>query len=96
MSGITRDDVQNFIPEFLRQLSIDMLVMGNVDTNGALSLGNMFLDIIKPQGLPLSMYPDKRVVRLNDGTCYYLQKPEPNKDNGNSAIYQYFQVKDNY
>ena len=76
----------------MKQVFLELLVMGNMGKEDALALGNMFVDIVKPRVLRPSMFPERRVIRLANQTTYSFKKRGPNPANPNSALYTYYQV----
>jgi len=92
LKDLTYTDLQAFIAPLMKQVFLELLVMGNMGKEDALALGNMFVDIVKPRVLRPSMFPERRVIRLANQTTYSFKKRGPNPANPNSALYTYYQV----
>ncbi|KAI9024789.1 Metalloenzyme, LuxS/M16 peptidase-like protein [Hyaloraphidium curvatum] len=95
--GFTPEAMRAFVPRLFERCSVEMLVHGNVDEEGARKLFEE-VDTILP-GKPLPEAERKKSSRsmvLPDGQSWTLQLDVPNVDNPNSAIEYYVECGDPY
>lgn len=90
---ITRDDMQAFCGLVMREAYLELFIAGNVRKEEAVQLAEGLAKATGALPLSASRIPERRVVRLEDGKSYVLEKAEYNPENVNSAIYQYYQVR---
>lgn len=71
---------------------LQVLISGNIRKEEAGDLANNLAKGLGSLALSASRIPERRVVRLENGKSYILEKREYNPDNINSAVYIYYQV----
>lgn len=92
LEQVTRDDMQAFCGLVMREAYLEFLIAGNVRKEEAVQLAEGLAKATGALPLSASRIPERRVVRLEDGKSYVLEKAEYNPENVNSAIYQYYQI----
>ncbi len=85
--------MQAFCGLVMREAYLELLIAGNVRKEEAVQLAEGLAKATGALPLSASRLPERRVVRLEDGKSYVLEKAEYNPENVNSAIYQYYQVR---
>jgi secreted Zn-dependent insulinase-like peptidase len=85
--------MQAFCGLVMREAYLEFLIAGNVRKEEAVQLAEGLAKATGALPLSASRIPERRVVRLEDGKSYVLEKAEYNPENVNSAIYQYYQVR---
>eukprot|EP01127_Copromyxa_protea_P008826 TRINITY_DN2034_c0_g1_i1.p1 TRINITY_DN2034_c0_g1~~TRINITY_DN2034_c0_g1_i1.p1 ORF type:complete len:979 (-),score=187.89 TRINITY_DN2034_c0_g1_i1:64-2946(-) len=92
LQDVTKEALEHFKGLVLERLFLNVFYHGNVLEQEAIDLVNRVEAIIKPKSLLKSEITTKRVVKLESGKEYILSEVEPNVDNENSAITQWYQV----
>lgn len=88
----SHQDMNHFIPLLFSRMFLNIFYHGNIVEEEGLKLAETVQGIVKPKALSKDEIPFKRVVQLNQGVAYTLSIAEPNPDNENSAITQWYQV----
>lgn len=100
IGDITFEMLSDFVPQYLLCLKAEFLMIGNMNEAEALNLADKTEDILfgernnrkfkHREPLP-SQIPMERIVKLEEGKDYLVQKPVPNQ-NENSAIEVIYQI----
>jgi len=89
---MTLEDVQHFIPSFINSIHVEWLICGNLTTVDARQLVSEVESLLTVKKVPSFPQALPRQVKLRKGTLYICQKPEPNPDEVNSAVFNSYQV----
>jgi insulysin len=92
LQELEMSDLETLPKWLLGEALVEAQVVGNITAAEARELSLKIPGILKYRPLPLSRVPERRIVQLPVGHHFVVQKPEPNPDNNNSAIYHYYQV----
>ncbi|PWZ00255.1 hypothetical protein BCV70DRAFT_206508 [Testicularia cyperi] len=87
-------EVQQFLPELLQRMHLEVLVHGNLDKAEAIDLSNMAWQTIKSRPVNPTELQSSRSLLLPEACNHVWELPVANKANVNSAIEYYVQVGD--
>ncbi|KAK4541096.1 hypothetical protein LTR36_008321 [Oleoguttula mirabilis] len=86
LPAITADDVRAFFPQLLKQIHIEVFVIGNLYKEDALHITDLVQSTLKPKRLPASQWSTRRSIMLPPGSDYLYQRTLANPDNINHCI----------
>ena len=89
---VTVDDVKQYVPQFLAQLAVSLLVHGNMTADDALEVAAIVVRELKFAPLPAAQIPELRTVRLQPGVRYVHYCQALNTAEVNSAVDVAYQI----
>jgi insulysin len=89
---LTREDIISFVPEFLRHLQVETLVVGNLAKEDAVSISQTISNVLKPAPLSPSQLVNPRSFLLPDSSAFHYDVDLEDKANVNSVIDYMVQV----
>jgi len=92
LQDITLESLQMFIPKLLSSVSIEGLIHGNITKEESLALMDEIEATFSPKPMQESEFPEERVLYLEKGKEYLHQAEVFNKNEQNSAIYNFYQI----
>ncbi|KAG0237856.1 Metalloenzyme, LuxS/M16 peptidase-like protein [Mortierella sp. GBAus27b] len=92
LDQITPDQIQEFYPEILARLHIEVLVHGNMEGPLAVQLGGIVENILDPKPLVPSEIVSLRSLIVPDACRAVYQRDTGSPDNLNSAVEYYIQI----
>lgn len=67
LSGVTLEDLKQFVPTMLSPSFWEILMHGNITKEAAEALVNDILAVYNPEPLPQNQMPQTRIVQLKQG-----------------------------
>eukprot|EP01121_Diplochlamys_sp_Union-15-3_P006598 TRINITY_DN1708_c0_g3_i6.p1 TRINITY_DN1708_c0_g3~~TRINITY_DN1708_c0_g3_i6.p1 ORF type:complete len:539 (+),score=83.70 TRINITY_DN1708_c0_g3_i6:161-1618(+) len=92
LDDIELKETQEFLNEMLSPIFLEGLVYGNMTSQEALGLIQNLENYLSSKALLSSEFPKQRLVQLDPGIVRYYARVEPNENNSNSAIFNYYQI----
>jgi insulysin len=86
IATITASDVQEYYPQLLEQLHIEVLATGNLRKEDAREFTDLTESILKPRGLPQSLWPIRRSLIVPSGTNTLYEQDLADPENINHCI----------
>lgn len=92
LEQLTREDICSFVPEFLRHLQIETLVLGNLAKEDAVNISQIVNSVLKPAPLSPSQLVNHRSFLLPESSAFHYDVTLEDKANVNSVIDYMVQV----
>ena len=92
LKKVTMDDMRNFSHRLLSSFQLEMLVHGNCTPEEAKSIGELYIEKLKPAAPSEGTLPAIRVAQLEDKKDYYYRFKEFNEEDNNSALVSVYQM----
>ncbi|RXK37995.1 insulysin [Tremella mesenterica] len=91
---VTAADVQAFAKDAFGRLYVEMLVHGNISSEGAKGIQNMIERVLRPRSLTDAEKVARRSLSLPDSSSFVYRLPVPNSAEVNSAVDYRLQIGD--
>jgi insulysin len=92
LEQVTVDELQIFIKRMIRSVQVEALIHGNMTKEDATQLTTELLSVYSPRELQEVELPEERVLQLERGAHYVHREQVFNKNEENSAIYNFYQI----
>ena len=92
MARLTPKDVQDWIPQLLSSLYVEMVAIGNIDATQAKKVAELLTTTLEPKPFLPGQFIQFRYVALDTEREHWVQYRAPNPEETNSAIINYFQI----
>eukprot|EP00761_Pharyngomonas_kirbyi_P008215 gb/GECH01008226.1/.p1 GENE.gb/GECH01008226.1/~~gb/GECH01008226.1/.p1 ORF type:complete len:885 (+),score=190.80 gb/GECH01008226.1/:1-2655(+) len=92
VSNIDVNRLEQFRPQWLRSMNMEVLILGNIKHDEARDVVHRVSEILNAESLLPSQQPDDRIVQLPADQHSIFKNNSPNDDDPNSAIEVIYQI----